>query len=189
MKMVFRILVGLLGLVVTFFAVKQVITGVRQIAGTSTQPQKLGETYTSSEGGYTHRIPQGWQSKPLSQPGVTMIVAPKESGYASNMSTTIQEWDGTLRAYADGNIEGVKSMFPDSKVLSDAEFSTESKATAYKIRFQNKAKEVDLVQTMYIFEGQRGKKIIVTCTTSARQAPELENLFDECMKTFALTQL
>lgn len=151
MKMVLRIVGGLVGLVVIFFGVKQIMTGAREMSGksTATQPQKLGETYTSTEGGYTHRIPEGWQSKPGAQPGLTMIVAPKESGYASNMATTIESFDGSLRTYVDANIKSVQTTFPDVKIVSDAEFASDAKAAAYKLKLQNKVKETDLAQTMY----------------------------------------
>jgi hypothetical protein len=86
MKTVLRIVVGLIGLVVIFLGVKQFTKGVHEISGKgSPAAQKVGGTYTSTENGYSHRIPEGWQSKPGPQPGVTMIVAPKESGLSSNM--------------------------------------------------------------------------------------------------------
>jgi hypothetical protein len=190
MKKVLGIVGGLVGLVVIFFGVKQIMTGAREMSGKSptTQPQKVGETYTSIVGGYTDRIPEGWQSKPGAQPGLTMIIAPKESGYASNMATTIEAFDGSLRTYVDTNIKSVQAMFPDAKIVSDAEFTNDAKAAAYKLKLQNKVQETDLAQTMYFFEGQLGQKIIVTCTTPAKHGQELEGVFDDCMKRFALAR-
>ena len=187
--MVLRIVAGLVGLVVIFFGVKQIIKGTKEISGQppATQTQKLGETYTSTENGYSHRIPQGWQRKPGPQPGMTMLAAPKESGFASNMVTTTEPFDGSLRAYADATVKSLQTNVPNAKILSDSEFVPDTKATSYKLKLQNKMQNVELAQTMYFFEGQQGKKIIVTCTASAKQAPELDSLFDDCMKTFALS--
>jgi len=188
MKMVLRVGLGLVGLVVIVLGVKQFATGIREVSGKrTTQPQKLGETYTSTENGYTHRIPQGWGRKAGPQPGVTMIVAPKESGFASNMVTTVEPFDGSLRAYTDANIKSIQANVPGAKILSDTEFVTDSKMSGYKLKLQNKVKNIALAQTMYLFDGPSGKKIIVTCTTPSERAPQLEPLLDECMKTFALS--
>ncbi len=117
-----------------------------------------------------------------------MIVAPKESGYATNMATTTEPFDGSLRAYTDANIKAIQATFPNAKIVSDAEFSTDAKVPAYKLKIQNKIEDTELAQTMYLFDGPSGRKIIVTCTAPAKYGPELEPLFDECMKTFAVSQ-
>ena len=186
--MVLRIGLGLVGLVVIVLGIKQFATGIRELSGKrTTQPQKLGETYTSTENGYTHRFPQGWERKPGPQPGMTMIVAPKESGVDSNMVTTVELLDGSLRAYTDANIKSIRANVPGAKILSDSEFVPDTKVPAYKLKLHNKMQDIDLAQTMYLFDGPSGKKIIVTCTATTEQSPQLESLFDECMKTFALS--
>ena len=116
-----------------------------------------------------------------------MLVAPKESGFSSNMVTTVEPFDGSLRAYTDANIKSLQTSFPEAKILSDTEFPTDAKVPAYKLKFHNKMQNTELSQTMYLFEGPSQKKIIVTCTATADQAPQLESLFDDCMKTFAIT--
>ena len=186
--MVLRIVVGLIGLVVVFLGVKQFTKGVHEMSGkSSAPPQKLGETYTSTEKGYSHRIPQGWENKPGPQPGMTMIVAPKESGVSSNMVTTVETFAGSISDYVDANKRALQTSFPDAKVLNDSAFVTDAKATGHKVKLQNKVKDIDLAQTMYFFEGADGRKIIVTCTAPAKFAGDLDSLFDDCMKTFTLS--
>ena len=188
MKTSLRILVGILGLAAIFFGIKQIIRGTKELSGQPiTQTQKLGETFTSTENGYSHRIPQGWEKKPPPQAGVTMIAAPAASGFSSNMVTTVEQFDGSLRAYADANLKSLQANLPDAKLVSDHEFVPDNKASSYKLTFTNKMNKVDLAQALYLFEGKQGKKIIITCTASAKQGPELEPLFDDCMKTFTLT--
>src|SRR5207244_7072088 len=105
MKMIMRIAIGIVALVAIVLGVRQFMQGVHEISGKpATQTQKLGETYTSTEHGYSHRIPAGWQSKPAARPEMTMIVAPKESGFSSNMVTTVETYAGSLRDYTDANI-------------------------------------------------------------------------------------
>jgi hypothetical protein len=183
-----RLLVGIIGLIAIGVGIKQIIRGSKELTGQPvTQTQKLGETYTSTENRYSHRIPQGWEQKPPPQAGVTMIAAPAKSGFASNMVTTTETFDGSLRAFADANIKSVQSNMPDAKLITDSEFVPNNKAPSYKLQFTNKLKNLDLAQTMYFFEGTERRKLIVTCTSTARQGPELESLFDDCMKTFAFT--
>ncbi len=186
--MFLRIVAGIVGLVVVFFGIKQITRGIREMSGRSApQPQELGDTYTSAAYGYSHRIPKGWESGEPSPPTVAIVRAPKSSGLASNMVTTVETYDGTLRAYVDANIQAFKTAAPDAKVIGDAEFATDTKTPAYKLKLQNKYKDTALAQFMYLFGGASGKKIIVTCTAPSEHALELEPLFDQCMKTFAVS--
>ena len=148
---------------------------------------KLGETYSSTENNYSHKIPEGWQNKPGPQPGVTMIVAPQASGLSSNMVTTVESFAGSLTDYVEANEKALQTSVPDAKLLSDAKFITNGKMTGYKVKLQNKIKDIDLAQTMYFFEDANRRKIIVTCTAPAKFGADLDPLFDECMKTFAFS--
>ena len=187
MKILVRILAVVIGLVVVVLGLKQIYKGVGEMTGkTSTSAQKMGETYTSSENGYSHRIPAGWENKPAQAGVATMFVAPTTSGLNSNMVTTIEPYDGTLTDYIAANKQAVGAAAPDAKFLTDTEFATDAKVNAHKVKLQNKMKEIDLAQTMYFFEGTNGRKIIVTCTAPAKQGGDLEPLFDDCMKTFAV---
>jgi hypothetical protein len=103
------------------------------------------------------------------------------------MLTTIEPYDGTLRSYVDdANIQSLRKSAMKAKVKS-ADFSTDTKALAYKVKLQNRTNNVDLAQTMYFFAGPGNKKIVVTCTAPAKFEAQLEPLFDACMKTFALS--
>lgn len=186
MKMFLKIAVGLVGLIVIFFGVRQMSRGVQEMSGTNSSPaQELGETYTSTQNGYSFRIPKGWETKSGPRPGMTMVSAPKESGLTSNMVTTIEPTNGSLTDYVEANKEALRKDVPDAKILSDTAYATEAKVTAQKVKLQNKMNDIDLAQTMYFFDGPEGRKIIVTCTTPAKFDEQLEPLFDNCMKTFA----
>jgi hypothetical protein len=115
-----------------------------------------------------------------------MFVSPASTQLASNMVTTIEPYEGTLADYIAANKQAVTSAAPDAKFLSDTEFATDAKVSAHKVKLQNKMKDIDLAQTMYFFDAPNGKKIIVTCTSPAKYAADLEGLFDDCMKTFAV---
>src|SRR5438552_5629045 len=100
MKMTLRVLIGVVGLVVIVLAIKQFTNSVREPSANSTPPpQKIGEMFTSVENGYSHRIPQGWESKPAPPSKAAMIAAPESSGLSSNMVTTIEPYDGMLCFY------------------------------------------------------------------------------------------
>jgi hypothetical protein len=102
MKMALRVLIGVVGLVVIVLAIKQFPKGVPKPSGYSTPaPQKIGGTFTSAENGYSHRIPQGWETKPAPPSKAAMIAAPESSGLSSNMVTMVEPYDGTLRSYVD----------------------------------------------------------------------------------------
>lgn len=188
MKTALRVLVGVVALVVIILVIKQFNKGASGPSGYSTPaPQKIGGTFTSAENGYSHRIPEGWESRPAPPSKAAMIAAPKSSGLLGNMVTTIEPYDGTLRSYVDdANIQSLKKSAVKAKVRS-VDFTTDSKTPAYKVKLQRKTNNVDVGETMYFFEGPGNKKIIVTCTAPAQFQAQLEPLFDACMKTFALS--
>jgi hypothetical protein len=188
MKIVLRVLIGVVILVAIVLGIKQFPKGgVQEVSSISTPaPQKIGDNFTSAEHGYSHRIPLGWETKPPPPSKAAMIAAPKSSGVSSNMVTTVEPYDGTLLAYVDANTQSLRKSAVKGKVVR-AEFTTDSKTPAYKVKLQNKGKDVDLAQTMYFFQGPGDKKIIVTCTAPVELQAQLESLFDACMKTFALS--
>jgi hypothetical protein len=187
MKIALRVLIGVVILVAIVLAIKQFPKGgVQEVSSNSTPaPQKIGDTFTSAEHGYSHRIPLGWETKPPPPSKAAMIAAPKSSGVSSDMVTTVQPYDGILLAYVDANTQSLRKSAAKGKVVR-AEFATDSKTPAYKVKLQNKLKDADVGQTIYFFQGPGDKKIIVTCTAPVELQAQLEPLFDACMKTFAL---
>jgi len=88
MKTALRVLIGIVCLVALVFIIKQFNKGVPEPSRYSIPaPQKIGGTFTSAENGYSHRIPQGWESKPAPPSKAAMIAAPESSGLSSNMVT------------------------------------------------------------------------------------------------------
>lgn len=187
MKMLVRIVVGIIGLFIVFFGVRQMMNGMHESSGKTPASQQLGETITSNENGYRHRIPKGWLNKPAPRAGVTMIAAPPESGLSSNMVTTVESFAGSLNDYVEANKRALQTAAPDAKVVSEIDFATEAKAIGHKVRLQNKMQGAEFAQTMYFFDGAGGRKIIVTCTAPQKVSEELAPLFDDCMRTFALS--
>ena len=185
--MALRVLIGVVGLVVIVLAIKEFTKRAPKQSGYSAAAaQRIGGTFTSAENGYSHRIPQGWESKPPPPSKAAMIAAPESSGLSSNIVTTVEPYNGTLRAYVDANIQSLRKSAVKGKVIR-TDFPTDTKIPAYKVKLQNRTKNVDLAQTMYFFEGPGDKKIVVTCTAPAELESGLEPLFDGCMKTFALS--
>jgi len=188
MKSALRLLIGVVALVVIVLVIKQFNKGVSEPSGYSIPaPQKIGGTFTSAENGYSHRIPEGWETKPPPPSKAAMIAAPESSGLSSNMVTTIEPYDGTLRSYVDdANIQSLKKSAVKAKVIR-TDFTTDSKTSAYKVKLQNRTNNVDRAQTMYFFEGPGNKKIVITWIAPAQFEAQLEPLFDGCMKTFTLS--
>jgi hypothetical protein len=189
MKVILRVLIGLVGIVAIVLGVRQFSSGIREIsAKPAIQSQKMGETFVSKQNGYSHRIPLGWESKPPPPSAVEMFVAPKRSALSSNMLTTVESFAGSLLQYVEANKQALRITAPGAKfVNNDSDFVTNAGVTGHKLKLQNKVQDVDLVQTMYFFQGASDSKIIVTCTAPVSLEAQLETLFDDCMKTFALS--
>ena len=170
------------------FGVKQFMKGVHEISGKpAVQSQKVGETFTSKEHGYSLRVPQGWEHKPPPPSTADMMASPKESGITSNMVTTIEPFPGSLSEYVDVTRASLERSTPSATVVSESEFLPTRGSAGHKMKLHNKYQDIDLAQTLYFFSGAGDNKIIVNCTTPAKFEAQLEPLFDDCLRTFAVT--
>ena len=188
MKKTMRVLVGIVGVFAVVVGIKQIASGVRQMAGkpAPTRPQEVGEKVAVAAHGCSLRVPRGWTEKQTEQGG-TMFVAPKESGYSANLQVFSEPSAQTLREYVDANISAVKGAAPDAKFVSDAPFAADSGSPGFKTAFSNKFKDLEVAQAMYFFDGPAGRKILITTTAPAIHGAELEPLFDACVKGLTVT--
>jgi hypothetical protein len=182
-----RILIGA-------FAIAAILAaGVRLIRfGTSEavapfvqKPQEVGERVTIKEHACSLRVPRGWIERDVPSGG-TMFFAPEDSGYIANLIVMSEPFKGELREFADTNMAGAREALPAAKFATDIDFATESGAPAFKATISNKKPGLDLTQAMYFFEGPAGRKIGVTTTSLAADEPEMQLLFDTCLKSLAV---
>lgn len=188
MKSAVRVLIAVVALATVILVIKQSNKSISGPSGHSTPaPQRIGGTFTSAENGYSHRIPEGWITRPATPSKAAMIAAPESSGLSSTMVTAIEPYDGTLRSYVDdAKIQLLRESAVKKKVIK-TDFTTDTGIPGYKLKLQKRTNNVDVALTMYFFEAPGNKKIVVTCTAPAQFEAQLEPLFDDCMKTFALS--
>ncbi len=187
MKRLWGFIIALVGLALVILAVTQYLT--HRTAGRKKTPAlRPGEMVVFSDRNFQFRMPEGWERKTAPPSTAGMVASPAASDLESNMVTTSESYNGTLRAYVDANLAALPKLAPTAKVVNELPFQTHSQLAGRKLKLGNELKGKALAQFMYFFAGPEKKKIIVTCTTPASNAAQMEPLFDACMKTFALSE-
>ncbi len=181
MKIALRILVGVAGLIAIVFGILQMKRGFNEISG-KPPTQEVGDLVTLPAHFCALKVPKDWEQREAPSGG-TMFTGKKGSGVVANLIVLSQDHPGTVRQFAEENVNAVKAATPAIQVISDAPFPTDSGAQAIKVAFKNKMKDLEVVQSMYFFDGLQGRKILVTTTTVPSQIGTFGGLFDACMKT------
>ncbi len=190
MKLVVRILVGLLSCAAIIFGLRQMYRGIQEIAGASkpATSMELSNSISIPDHDCALRLPKDWEKRPAAQGGV-MFIAPKSQGGAANLVINSDAFAGNVDAYAEENLTEVKKVAP-SLEMRDAHpqpFAIDSGATTLRWRFRNNFQGVAAAQAMYFTEGAGGKKIVVTVTAPAAQDEEYGALFDACLRSLQVS--
>jgi len=205
-KLIQRVLTGVVGVIAILYGARQVAHGLHLFSSTSTstaqkppiisnEMTRLADSARATtiqatpysvqmhlvQGCYLF-LPDGWEKKENS-PTSTMFTAPKSSGLSANVIVTSEPFAGTLRQYVDATISGVKASSPAARLVSDVTFSALLKNPGYRVGFRNKIKDMEFSQVIYFFDADPGTKIAITTSVPNAQAPQLERLFDEYVRT------
>ncbi len=145
--------------------------------------RKPTRAFYEKEGGFSFDPPKGWLVVPF--PGLKYKIAhgPTEREFAANINVVDESYSGTLSAYVDLNVENIKKVFPDIKVLRREDFQTEDGQAATRLVAENKQQGRMLRQT-FCFFGPSNRKYVATCTALAEGGESLDSLFAQSMGTF-----
>ena len=134
-------------------------------------------------GGFSYDPPKGWRI--LEFPGLKYRISAgvSENGFAPNMNVVDESFRGPLTEYVDLNLENMKKMFVDFKVLKREDFQTEDGLPAVRVVSEDTQQAKRLRQTFCFFNGSN-RKYVVTCTAPADGGEKLDASFAESTKTF-----
>lgn len=144
-------------------------------------PIKLDQRFADTAHGCSYTPPKDWEKK-TSPNGPTKWFSPD----GSNVSVRSEAISGSLREVVEANLAQIKKAFPTVKILFDVPFSPAQGPKAYRVKFENKYQNVELIQIMYFFEGKDGQRILMTATSSREAALAREGLFDACAHSLQL---
>ena len=187
MKIISRVFLILLGVLVAYYGIQQIRTGVGELTGKPVLvPQEPGDRVTVAAHACSLRVPRGWEQTPMEGGNGVKFVAPKASGYTANFNVLSDPFAGSLDEYAEATISAVKAAVPAAVLGAKVPFGTDSGVASLKLPLRQKVKDVEVAQILYLFEGQNGRKMVLTSSTTATQLADMEKLFDACMKTLAI---
>jgi len=134
-------------------------------------------------GGFSYDPPKGWQA--VEFPGLKYRISrgPTEGQFAPNINVVDETFAGTLAAYVDLNVENLKKMVGDFRLLKQEDFQTEDGLPATRLIIQDKQQGRVLRQT-FCFFGNSTRKYVVTCTALAQDGETLDGLFAQSMRSF-----
>lgn len=128
--------------------------------------------------------PKDWEKKDVPNLKDPAYVGPVDDGFAPNMNLVRDDYKGDLKQFADRNVENLKKVFPNAKVLKQEEFKPGAGAAGIRVITENTVQGKKLKQTFYLFaDGDR--KFIVTCSQSA-DGKNLDMVFEESLKTWKI---
>jgi|GEM_PF-1200931 len=151
---------------------------------TPSPPSQPRKPYTYKQGGFALTPPPDWQFKQIS--GLKYGVW--ESGDGASINVVDGTFSGTLAEYADLNLASVAKAFKRFKKISQAEFQTNSGLTGIEVVSESQQLGNQLRQSFYFFasppDQKPDKKIIVTCTSTAKDVDRLAAICATSLKTF-----
>jgi hypothetical protein len=154
---------------------------------TSTQSSSnvtdAGERYFETEGGFSYIAPSGWRI--MEYPGLKykISIGTPVDNFAPNFNVVDENFISSLESYVTANLETLKTILADLKVISQEDFKTDDGKNAIKVTVEDTQSERHLRQVFYFFAAG-DTKFVITYTRLSTTSNESDILVDESMKTF-----
>src|SRR5215475_3006237 len=74
------------------------------------------------DGGFSYDPPQGWRIVPFGAMKYRISAGPSENDFAPNINVVDERFSGALPEYVDLNLQTMKKMFVDFKVVRREDF-------------------------------------------------------------------
>ncbi|AGT42529.1 hypothetical protein [Treponema pedis] len=134
---------------------------------------------TDKSGNFTFIMPDGWTAVNVSGAQYKLAAGLTIENFTQNISAVREKYSGTLEEY----VEEAKKNILNSEILKEEEFGNDYNAEAKKIVFETVYENLLLKQYLYIFKIDN-VCFLFTCSCLADEPEEIEDVFDESMKTF-----
>ena len=149
---------------------------------------ETGTRHVESAGGFSFCPPKAWVMREF--PGIKYQLATGQAsdGFASNINVVDESSDMPLKDYVKATVTTLAKVLKGFKHLGQTEFKTQSGLKGHRLVVEAEQQGKQVRQVFFFFDGKAGKKLVVTCTALASQNAKLDQVFEDSMKTFALTK-
>lgn len=146
-------------------------------------------TYIPPGGEFSYVPPEQWILRDFPGYKYKFAFGQPSEGFAPNINVADEYAPVTLDDYVAGNLRVMPQMYEKTggnnfRVLSQAEFTTDSKQRGVRVITESEMNGKKMRQSFYFFDGGGGKKFVATCTVLAEGGESYDRLFDASMKTF-----
>jgi hypothetical protein len=147
------------------------------------------QEYTSPGSEFSYVPPERWVLRDFPGYKYKFAVGQPSEGFAPNIGVVDEYAPVTLDDYVAGSLRVLPQMYEKMgsnppKVLSQAEFTTDSNERGIRVVTESERGGKKMRQTYYFFDGKNGNKFVVTCSVLAAGGESYDKLFDTSMKTF-----
>jgi hypothetical protein len=125
----------------------------------------------------------GWRIQDIPGLQFKVLMAPPEPGFAPNMNFIPENAPLDIAAYTDANINTLKAMFQDFRLLGKQPFNTNEGLQGFKIIHENTQGNLRMHQCQYFF-GNGNSKIVITGTVPVNSGQRYDAMLDACAKSF-----
>lgn len=143
----------------------------------------LGDTYAAPFNEYSFRYPYFWFSRPTAD-----TVSIQALDFPADITTYERTFAGPVAQCVEKVKDEWRTNNPEITLLREADFVTDTGVVGRKIKVKVKTKQDARENgvTIYFFDITERRKLIISCRVPLEKDQDMESLFDDCMKTFAV---
>ena len=148
--------------------------------------KELEGRHFEKEGGFSYQPPKGWKIKEVPGMKYKFVFGPPIDRFSPNMNFVDEAFSGGLDHYVDLNVKALHSNFKGFEKFNQTTFKTAAGQTGIKLTTQAEQNGRRIRQTYYFFELSKEKKLVVTCSASAKDGEAFDKVFEETLETLLL---
>jgi len=148
------------------------------------------QAYTPPGGEFSYVPPEHWVLRDFPGYKYKLATGQPSEGFAPNIGVVEEYAPVTLDEYVAGNLRMIPQMHEKMggnppKVLSQAEFTTDSKERGVRVVTESEMGDKKIMrQIFYFIDGNNGNKFVVTCSVLGAARESYDKIFDTSIKTF-----
>ena len=151
--------------------------------------RNASQSHTAANSGeFSYVPPEHWVMRDVPGFKYQFAFGQRKNEFTPNINVVDANMLVKLDDFVAGNLQAMEQMAQKQsrplKIISQSEFTTDSKQSAVKVVTETKYNSQQLRQTFYFFAGKDDKKFVVTCSVLAEDGQSFETIFDSSLRTF-----
>lgn len=147
------------------------------------------QRHIESSGDYSLCPPDGWEIRPPGDSQYHSFFGKASGSLNPNINVYDETTDLPLKKYAEeGQKQAIKMAldagFKRVDIVNQSDFVTHAEEKAIRTVYSSEFKGNQIVTVQYMFNGTRGRKIVVTCTVPESQKEKFMPICDQSLKTY-----